>query len=706
MADVQSILQSAAIPQAVKASAWDQYQAAANEDDLAARLNKLPIPNSVKADLWDAKRSESGGAIAAKIAKTQAGMATQAQFDKTTTEKSPADSAMDFGKGFLSQFDPRPALKSLYENSRLKKAMDAYDQGNYGEAAGHLAMATTPVGLNETVTPLVTGAVKAQLDQIRKAKDSYDKGNYSEAFVHTLAGALPLVGPAAANAGEDIARGDIAKGLGESAGILLPFGVSYAKGLIKPPVASGLNSAEQAAVELADKESIPLTAGQRAGSQILKNVEGLVQNAPGGSGYATKAKAAQVEALQDTGNKIAGEVNPQGSTAMPAPGPAVTAENAGKAVSDALEQKIADLHDEANTHYSKLRTIENDPANLKTVTTQQPTNQVTSSGQVVTVPISKDVPLPVDMRPVKTALQPIYDRLKQTMPIAQQQASVGLKALENIMDGDDHVPASIADQNLSAIKSIARTDNPNLRNISQGTAAKAVSTLENAVQQAFAKGGPDATAALQDGRAATKAKYAVADVLDGLKDEPVQTFNKLTAPKDANIKLLRSVAQHAPDVMPDVGRAYVENLLDTATAEGGFQKGGTVLNKWNALGPETRKILFKDPAVADRLDNFFLLAKRAGEVANPSKTAYVAQLVPTGVLLATNPAAGASVLLGNAAVSRLLFSSAGSKLLTKAMTVPKLNTALAASTASQLLKLVGDGAVPVQNGNTSLVPAQ
>jgi hypothetical protein len=857
------------------------------------------------------------------------------------------DSASDFVSGFASQFDPRPALKALYEGSEIKKAVDAYDQGNYAEAAGHLAMQATPVGLSETVKPVVTGAVKSQLDQFRKAKSAYDEGRYSEAFGHTVAGALPLVGPAAAQAGETIGSGQYAKGAGQAAGLLAPFGLDYAKSLIKAPVRAPL-TAEQAAIELADQESIPLTAGQRAGSQVLKNVEGLIQNAPGGAGYAKAAREAQTEALANTGNKIAGEVNPQGSTTMPAPGPSVTAENAGNSIADALvqkakdlrqdvnlpnataesagrnvssalNQKIADLHSEAGTAYDKLREIENDPANLKTIQTGTTSARAKSAfddlvnqsvesrlsgirdiarsgatemtgklkreyvnpdnpldvgaitgrfgggfkemfpelrhfdespseiaaaiekggstplyqrlrkamrdtvveeegGEIRmalrdagldeaaqndrSVAVTKDVRLPVDMRTVKTALQPIYDRLKQTMPIAQQQASPGLKAIQNIMEGEDYLPASVADQNLSAIKSIARADNPNLRSVAQGTAAAAVKRLEYAVQAAVSQGGPEATAALQTGRAATKAKYAVADVLDQLKDEPVQTFNRLTAPKDANIDLLRSVAQnapnqvkslghayaqqlmdtasgegfkqsgtvlnqwnnlgsatkkllfdpqttaklndffsstnrfksilgnepvatfraltapkdaninllrdaaqHSPDAMPEVGRAFVENLLDTATEQGGFDKAGTVLNRWNALGPETRKILFRDPAVADRLDNFFLLAKKVGEVANPSKTAYVAQLVPTGILLATNPAGGAGLLLGNAAVSRLLFSPAGSKLLTRALTTPKINTALASSIALQISKLVGDGASLGQNGTPALMPA-
>lgn len=56
-------------------------------------------------------------------------------------------------------------------------------------------------------------------------------GAASEMLGHGLATVLPVVGPAAANAGEQIASGDVAGGLGATAGILSP--------LMGPSVASG-----------------------------------------------------------------------------------------------------------------------------------------------------------------------------------------------------------------------------------------------------------------------------------------------------------------------------------------------------------------------------------------------------------------------------------------------------------------------------------
>jgi hypothetical protein len=66
--------------------------------------------------------------------------------------------------------------------------------------------------------------VKALLDahkeQYEQAKQLYDDGRYVEAAGHLGAAALPLVGPAAAHAGEQIASGDVAGGLGSGAGLI------------------------------------------------------------------------------------------------------------------------------------------------------------------------------------------------------------------------------------------------------------------------------------------------------------------------------------------------------------------------------------------------------------------------------------------------------------------------------------------------------
>lgn len=116
----------------------------------------------------------------------------QAAVERLATERAaPADEGgvMKFAKGAWENLNPIAAVKGVMQ------------------AAQH---------------PIDTGKalLQAQKDQFGKAKQDYQQGHYSEMVGHGLAGALPIVGPAAAKAGEDIGKGEIAKGLGEGAGLI------------------------------------------------------------------------------------------------------------------------------------------------------------------------------------------------------------------------------------------------------------------------------------------------------------------------------------------------------------------------------------------------------------------------------------------------------------------------------------------------------
>ena len=77
-------------------------------------------------------------------------------------------------------------------------------------------------GIAQAVSsPIETGRAlyEGQMQQFDKAGEAYAQGRYSEMLGHGMAGTLPLVGPAAAGAGEQIAAGDIAGGLGAGTGL-------------------------------------------------------------------------------------------------------------------------------------------------------------------------------------------------------------------------------------------------------------------------------------------------------------------------------------------------------------------------------------------------------------------------------------------------------------------------------------------------------
>lgn len=120
--------------------------------------------------------------------------------------------------------------------------------------------------------------LNAQGEQFSKAADDYQQGHYSEMAGHAVAGVLPIVGPAAANAGEQIAEGDWAGGLGQGAGMLAPFAASKA---LTARVASKA------------KAGVPATLERQAANQVADRVL-----APGSVKYKGRAQAIAPEILK------------------------------------------------------------------------------------------------------------------------------------------------------------------------------------------------------------------------------------------------------------------------------------------------------------------------------------------------------------------------------------------------------------------------
>jgi hypothetical protein len=93
-------------------------------------------------------------------------------------------------------------------------AQNAWDAVNPIEGVKSLIHAAT--NQHEAAANLAESAK----DQFQKAMNAFRLGRYSEAAGHGAAAALPIVGPAAANAGEQIASGDVAGGLGKGTGLV------------------------------------------------------------------------------------------------------------------------------------------------------------------------------------------------------------------------------------------------------------------------------------------------------------------------------------------------------------------------------------------------------------------------------------------------------------------------------------------------------
>lgn len=516
-------------------------------------------------------------------------------------------------------------------------------------------------------SPIETGKalIGAQFDQGRKAVDAVREGRYVEAAGHAGASLLPVLGPVAAGIGEGIAEtGDIATGVGRTVGVLAPVlgarpAVAKAQSVgaktgavVKAALDPGGATAD--AVRWGLQHGVPVDAATATGNRVVRGVKDLADRGTLG-GIGSRARRMREESMAKLGKGLGAR----------AAATAETPETAGVAVRGGVEGAIQQAAGEADAAYARVR----------------------AAGDPV-----------VNLAPAKAALKPIYDALMKKRELtgqlmgAEGRAAVALDAL---VGGADEAPLSVVDAALGDIKALARgAEMPELRSAGQGLAAAAVTNLESAVQDAAKSAG--VWDDLRAGRDATIAKWTAAETRDALRAEPVQTFRALTQAGDSAIDKLRAVKRLAPAEMPKIGRAYLDDLIDTATAEGGFGREAKLWAEWSKLGDETKALIFPDESLRGDLDQFFMLGKKMAENANPSGSGYVAALGAQGAMLWADPVTGVATALSGAALSKALNSPTVAKLLTQAMQTP--STAPAARSLRARLKValkkVAPAAVP------------
>lgn len=573
--------------------------------------------------------------------------------DLPTTQTKTADQP-----GFLSRAGE--GISAAYEGLKTTaKAADIFQPDVSAPAARQIASGLLDIG-KEALSghPLKAGARLVGVNPEHLVED-YRAGNYGA-----------MVGDIAVPAAMGVAAKFAPKSVG-----------------VKP--LSRLTPEAQRAVTFGLDEGVPVDAATASGNRFVKNVQAGAANTPLGSMVAEGANTRQAAAMTSTGERLAGR-----TSAVP-----ITPEQAGQGMTAAVTQRVREFKAAADDAYGRLRAIEAQPANSTMipgapVTTTSPI--VDASGYPITSTTTPTTSMQaaVDLRAVKTALKPVYERMMRQMPLAQRQASPGLQALENIINGPNMAALSDADAGLSAIKSIARSDLPEARSVSQGLAASAVARLESAVTSKATSLGPDAIKALREGRAATIAKYAANDVLDTLKAEPVRTYGQAVTPRDAGIVNLRQVVKLAPDSARQIGRAWLDTALDKATAEGGFDRAQGLWADWQRLGPQTKEIIFGSSLTSD-LDKFFLLGKKLAEQPNPSKTALTLVSVGSGGLLFTEPLTGAAITIGSAALAKALYSPRFVRALTRGASMPIKNGRAAIAAANELMSAAKAAGAPV-----------
>lgn len=517
----------------------------------------------------------------------------------------------------------------------------------------------------------------------QEALDAFEAGDYATGTRKALNWLVPIIGPQIDRAGDLMNEGRYGAGVGAAVGVgaqlAAPAVIGKVKSVTPRVLPRNPNAATRAAVEFGQREGIPVDAATSSGNRFVGGVQKLADESIGGSVVAGRARQTQAQALTQTGERLAAKTAPA----------VVTTEQAGQGVRDALTTRAASFNAAADAAYTQLRTLETAQAGRIAATGGV-------RGPATAAKPFTNVPLAVDIAPTKAAMQPIYTTLKreaELVPLMGDKARA-LTALDRLMTAPDVAPLSVADAALSELKTLSRVDQTFRRTAGQGATAQAVTNLDRAVVAAATQAGPEAFKALMGGRAATVNKFKTIDLLDKLNpSEPVRVFNQLTAGKDAGIALLRDVGRQAPQELPKIGRAYLEGLLEKATAEGGFGRGAGVYADWQRLGTQSKLMLFRNAGLVRDLDNFFLLAKRIADNPNPSGTALTLSKQGEGLLLVTNPALGVPVSVGATALSKLLHSPAAVKTLTRGLRIPVGQRAAATAASAELAKLVEEAGV-------------
>lgn len=504
------------------------------------------------------------------------------------------------------------------------------------------------------------------------ARDAYQQGDYLTAARKGI-NTFPVVGPMLDASADKMMQGNVAEGIGEvvTNAALMAAGArpkAPPRTMVKPPrMRAQTNPVETDAVAFARREGIPLDVGTATGSNFIKTVQELSANTYGGARTAERLQQAQREHLARVGNEQVGRAAPNATNPVAA----------GEGVRNAITRGIESDHATATAAYDTLRAIE-----------QQKPARPPAADALTALDASQRIPLAVDITQAVKELQPLYTQLLRESELGiPMHGAKGktLAALDGLMNAPNWAPLSVVDGALSDLKAMARgADMPELRTTGQATAAQAVTKLDAQVRAAAARHGQGALRALEEGRAATRAKYAKADVLDMLSGEPGQVYRQLTQAKDVGLERLRAVERIAPQELPNIGRAFLEDAMQQATAEGGFMHADRLWSNWQKLGGESKRRMFSQQQIYD-LDNFFLIGKRINEIKNPSGTAKV-----FGVLdLATGIPAWA--------LSKMLMTPNGVRWLTEARTVSRSQSPAARALAvTNITRAAQSAGVPLE----------
>jgi hypothetical protein len=467
-----------------RAAAWDAAYAS-DDADAQRRLGVLPFSPDVKAAIWDLRK---GGTL-------------------TGTPQPPKPATSE-------QFmDPAPAAPQGSATSRFVSGA--------AEMLNPIAMAQ---GAYQAVRhPIDTaGAILSQQgEQLRKGADAFQQGRYAEAAGHGAAGLLPLIGPAAAESGEQIAAGDRAGGLGKATGLLAPLAAADAVRGVR---------------------AVSSPAAREATAAWLDS--------------GAHARVAEVIAPKVGANKVrfgnqAERVAPQLARDMATDGAPLTREGFHGQVGERLQQSEQGL-DEAADQRLPARTFEVQPL----------INDLLEKRKALT---STAVEASQRTRATVERTSPILDERGQPIRVTDQRASaVG----HDVVPGPNAARVAVIDQAINELRQLGPVSRYEpIRRIRQAYDPQAKTVYNPSMTADYLK--------------AQGGKLGAADVTGTLRDHLAQ-WDPQTAAANAEYSVYRSandVLQATAETertRPRVGRAIIARLTGTILGQQAAGAGGAV----------------------------------------------------------------------------------------------------------------------------------
>lgn len=557
--------------------------------------------------------------------------------------------AKEAGTGPIGAVAPQPgyvvpALKDIAHRG----AQFIEEQGPEMAGAAVGGIAGAPLGPAGVIAGGAEGAAvvrAARLAYRAKYGDTPAPSTIGEAASdiggQAIGGALQEAGPEVAKLGS-AAIDAAASRVGVSASGVGSPAAAAAK-TVGPLIKSRLTPEQQSAIDLAKtKPALDAAISQdvKTGSRVLSGAKAAVRNLPGAAGIIdeneTAARAGYQELGSDIGNRIgqtpgktqlgdqiqstvAGEGNRIDTARQTARDAAIGDARASVGGSKGALELMSDLgtakqagaqaeKDVADTAYDAFRKVANDPANAKEVqvgtkqVTTQPVGGIAGTAVSKTVPDMQTINSPVDLTAAKSALRPIFQRLKSASDVVRRDASPGYQALADFMNLPDQISANDAIAQVSALGKIgyggAFKDFPAMADVSAGITRKTWQLTRDALDKTAADIG--AKDSLDAGRVAVGEKIgtygtqAAKAAAKSAETKPIETLIR-----DNNITGVKSILDQTNSAeLPAMRRRVIDGFISDSTGTDGKVDAVQLARKWNSIGDELKGMIFTPDQIA------------------------------------------------------------------------------------------------------------